>query len=179
MKASSKIGSIILSLCEAVIGVLLLVNPVGFTTGIIVFLGVVLLILGIASVVQYFRAEPEEAAIKQGLTRGCLEILAGLFCVTESGWFIATFPLLTILYGIGMLVTGITKVQWTVDKIRLKIKKWIWTAISAVLTILCAVVILYNPFSSAAVLWMFIAIILIIEAVIDIIAAIFAKEDVL
>lgn len=176
MKPLSRAGSIILSLCEAVIGILLLVEPVGFTTGIIIFLGVVLLILGITSIVQYFRTAPELAAAKQGLTQGCIEILAGLFCVLKSGWFIVTFPLLTILYGVGTLVTGIAKVQWTVDKIRLKMKKWIWTALGAILTIACAVIILCNPFSSTTVLWIFIAVILIVEAVIDIIAAIFTKD---
>ena len=103
MKPSSRISNILLSLCEAVIGVLLLVNPVGFTTGIIIFLGAVLIILGLISVIQYFRTSPEIAAVKQGLTRGCLEILAGLFFILKHGWFIATFPILTILYGIGTL----------------------------------------------------------------------------
>lgn len=178
MKPSSRISSILLSLCEAVIGVLLLVNPVGFTTGIIIFLGAVLIVLGLISVVQYFRTSPEIAAVRQGLTRGCLEILVGLFCILKNDWFITVFPILTILYGIGTLIAGIAKVQWTIDKIRLKMRRWFWTAISAVLTIACAVIILLNPFSSTAVLWIFIAVILIMEAVIDIIAAIFTKGEV-
>lgn len=177
MKSSSKISSILLSLCEAIIGVLLLVNPVGFTVGILIFLGIVFVILGITSVVQYFRTPAEIAAAKQGLTRGCLEILAGLFCILNNGWFITVFPILTVLYGIGTLVAGIAKVQWTIDKIRLKLKRWFWTAISAIVTIACAVVILCNPFSSTAVLWIFIAVILIVEAVIDIISAIFTKSE--
>ncbi|MGM9650465.1 MAG: DUF308 domain-containing protein [Faecousia sp.] len=81
MKASSKASTIILSLCEVIIGVLLLVDPVGFTTGIIVFLGIVLLILGITNIVQYFRTPPEIAVVKRSLSRGCLEILLGFFCV--------------------------------------------------------------------------------------------------
>ncbi|MGN1002337.1 MAG: HdeD family acid-resistance protein [Oscillospiraceae bacterium] len=177
MKTSSKVSSIVLSLCEAIIGVLLLVNPVGFTSGIIIFLGIVLLILGITNIVQYFRAIPEAAAVKQSLARGIIEILAGLFCVFKSGWFIAAFPLLSLLYGIGILVAGVTKIQWTVDKIRLKQKKWVWTAISAVLTIVCAVIILCNPFSGTAILWIFIAVSLIVEAVLDLIAAIFIRGE--
>lgn len=175
MKNSSKLSAILLALCEGIIGILLLVNPVRFTTGIIIFLGVVLLIMGITAVVQYFRTNAVEAALKQGLTRGCLEIIAGLFCILNSGWFIATFPLLTILYGIGILITGVSKVQRSVDMIRLKMRKWFWMALSAVVTILCAVVILCNPFSSTTVLWMFIAIMLIVEAIFDVIATIFAK----
>lgn len=177
MKTLSKVSSIILSLCEVAIGILLLVNPVGFTTGIIVSMGIILLIFGIINVVQYFRENPEAAALKQELTRGCIEILAGLFCIIKSGWFLAAFPVLTALYGIGILIAGISKVQWTVDMIRLKTKKWFWMAISAVLTIVCAVIILCNPFSSAAVMWIFIAVTLIVEAIIDIIATLFAKEE--
>lgn len=176
MKTSSKVSSIILSVCEAIIGILLLINPVGFTTGIIIFLGIVLLIMGIANIVQYFRTAPEAAAGEQGLTLGCIKTLGGLFCILRSGWFIATFTILTILYGIGTLIAGIAKIQWTVDKIRLKMKKWFWTVIGATLTIVCAVIILCNPFSSTAALWMFIAITLIVEAVVDIVAAIFVKE---
>ncbi|MGN1419375.1 MAG: HdeD family acid-resistance protein [Acutalibacteraceae bacterium] len=176
MSVSFKFGSILLSLCEIIVGILLLINPVGFTTGIIIFLGIVILILGIVNVVQYFREIPEEAVLKQSLTIGCIEILAGLFCIFKSGWFIATFPILTILYGIGILITGIAKVQWTVDKIRLKIKKWYWSAISAVLTIAFAAVILCNPFSSTTVLWGFIGVILIVEAVVDIVALIFTRR---
>ena len=94
----------------------------------------------------------------------------------NSHWFIAAFPLLTVLYGIGTLVTGIAKVQWMTNRIRLKAKRWFLMGLSAALTIVCAVIILYNPFSSTAVLWTFIAITLIVEAVVDVIATIFAKE---
>lgn len=176
MKSSSKVCSILLSLCEAVVGILLLVDPVGFTKGILIFLGIALLLLGISNIVQYFREIPQVAAAKQGLARGCMEVLAGLFCVMKSGWFLNAFPLLTVLYGIGTLATGITKLQWTVDKLRLKVKKWVWTGLSAVLTIVCAVIILCNPFSSSTVLWIFIAVSLIVEAVVDILAVIFTKE---
>lgn len=38
----------------------------------------------------------------------------------QYNWFIATFPLLTILYGILILLTGFFKVQWAMDMIRMK-----------------------------------------------------------
>ena len=172
----SKIGSVILSLCEIVVGILLLLNPAAFTKGIIIALGIILLLAGIVSIICYFKSEPEEAAIEQGLARGLVEVLAGLFCIFNSGWFIVTFPLLTVVYGIAVLLTGITKIQWMVDMLRMKMKKWGWMAFSAVLTIICAVIILCNPFSSTAVLWMFVAITLIVEAIVDLVAAIFSRE---
>lgn len=177
MKTSSKVSSIVMSLCEVIVGILLLVNPVGFTVGILTFLGITLVVIGFAGVVQYFRDTPEKAAVEQSLTRGFVEILIGLFLIVKNEWFIATFPLLTIIYGVGTLVLGIAKIQWTVDMIRLKVKKWFWEAISAVLTVLFAVIILCNPFSSTSVLWTFVAVTLIIEAVVDVIVVIFARKD--
>ena len=43
------LSSVAMSLAEIIIGILLLVNPVGFTSGIIVTFGVVLMITGIGT----------------------------------------------------------------------------------------------------------------------------------
>lgn len=172
---SIRMSSIILSLCEIVIGILLLVDPEGFTSGIITCLGIVLLLGGVVSVVQYFRSDAAAAAMEHGLTKGVIEIIVGAFCVVKSGWFIATFPVFTVVYGVVTLVLGIEKVQWTADMLRLKMKKWGLMAVNAVITLICAVIILSNPFSTTVVLWTFVAVSLIVEAVVDIIAAIFAK----
>lgn len=117
-----------------------------------------------------------EAILKKSLASGILEILLGGWLVLKSGWFIALFPLLTTLYGIIVLVDGVMKVQWSADALRLKKGHWGWMALSAAITIICAFVILAHPFSSTAALWLFIGITLIVEAVIDIIAAVFRKQ---
>lgn len=170
---TSKWGGVVLSLCEIIVGILLLIDPVGFTTGIITCIGLVVAVLGVISIIGYFRSAPGEAALSQSLTRGLLEVIFGLFCVFKSEWFLATFPVLAVLYGVGTLVIGVAKVQLMMDMLRTKQKGWYWTAISAVVSILCAVVILCNPFTTTAVLWTFVAITLIVEAVVDVVVTIF------
>ncbi len=171
------LGSVAMSLAEIVIGILLLVNPVGFTSGIIVTFGVVLMITGIGTTIKYFRTEPEEAAVSQILVKGLLAILGGVFCAFNSHWFIATFPVLTLVYGAVILITGITKIQWTVDIIRMKRSKWFWMAISAAISIVCGITVIANPFSTTAVLWMFIGISLIVDAVFDMIGGICGNRE--
>ena len=171
------LSSMAMSVVELVIGILLLVNPIGFTSGIIIAFGIVLMIMGISTTIKYFRTEPEEAAVSQILVKGLLMLLAGAFCAFNSHWFIATFPVLTLVYGVVILITGITKVQWTIDIIRMKRSKWFWAAISAAISILCGIVIITSPFSTTAVLWMFIGISLIVEAVFDMIGSIFGNRE--
>ncbi len=168
MQKLKEIGmGLVVSLCELVVGLLLLVNPVSFTAAIITVLGAVLTALGIVNIVAYFRNPPQAAAFERRLSKGILEIAGGLFCVVNPGWFIAAFPVLTILYGIGTLVSGVVKIEFTMDMIRMKTGKWGWCLASAVITLICAAVILMNPFTSTAVLWYFVAVSLIVEAIVD------------
>lgn len=161
-------NGIILSLFEIAVGVLLLINPIGFTTGIIMAAGAVLSVVGIISGIKYFRAEITEAVAGQYLTKGLVALLAGIFCLTRAQWFIEIFPALTIVYGIAVLVAGLGKVQLTVDMLRRRNNKWFLALISTAISLACAAIILKNPFASTTVLWMFIGITLIGQAILDI-----------
>lgn len=163
------LNGIAICLFELIVGVLLLINPIGFTSGIVMFAGVVMMIHGLIEIVKYFKTNAKEAARGQSLVKGLIAILAGSFCTFKTEWFIVTFPVLTIIYGIVTLLTGIGKIQLTVDMLRQKNKKWFWAAINAVLSIVCAIVIMNSPFSSTAVLWIFTGVSLIIEGIFDII----------
>ncbi len=160
---------ILLSLFEIALGILLLIDPIGFTTGIIIAAGILLLLFGVVEVIKYFRSEPVKAASEQYLTKGLCALGAGIFCVVKTEWFTVAFPAMTFLYGIVVLVTGLSKLQLTVDMLRVKSKKWFLALVSAVISLACAVVILLNPFSSTAVLWMVAGITLIVESLIDVV----------
>ena len=85
--------------------------------------------------------------------------------------------MLTLVYGVVILITGIAKLQCTVDIIRMKRSKWFWMAISAAISVFCGIIVITNPFSTTAVLWMFIGISLIVDAVLDMIGSIFVNRD--
>lgn len=170
MKSLKQNGNIlIMCLIEAVVGILLLVDPLRFTAGIIIAAGIVLMLCGLVNVIRYFRCAPEEAALGQLLAKGLVFLLAGACGTFKSQWFIVTFPVIAVLYGVAVLLIGIGKLQTAVDMLRLKNKKWWWRAISAAVSLICAVVIILNPFTSSVVLWQFTGISLLVEAVFDII----------
>lgn len=178
MKALKQNGNtIVMFLIETVVGILLLVDPLKFTSGIIIISGIALMICGLVSAIQYFRSAPQEAAVGQLLAKGIIFLLAGAFCTFDSEWFIVTFPIIAILYGIGILLMGIGKLQTSVDLLRLKNKKWWWSAISAAISVLCALVIILNPFTTTVVLWQFTGISLLVEAVFDIITLVVSRKN--
>ena len=170
-------SSIGMSLVELIVGILLLINPVGFTSGIIITLGVALMLTGVVTAIRYFCVDAVEASTHQLLVKGLISLLAGAFCAFYPQWFFVTFPILTLVYGIAILIAGLTKLQWMIDMIRMKRSRWFFVAISAAASILCGIVIIRNPFASTAAVWMFIGISLIVEAILDTIGSIFGDRD--
>jgi len=178
MKALKEhLSPIVFALFELVVGILLMINPVSFTVGIITVAGIAMIFYGIISIIKYFRADVKAASVGQTLAQGLGLILMGAFCTLKSEWFIATFPMLTVIYGVTTLFGGLSKIQMTVDMFRQKNKKWFWGAISAVLSIICAIIILDSPFASTAVLWMFTGISLIVEGVFDFVTVIVSGKE--
>ncbi len=170
-------GNIIMSLGEILIGILLLIKPIGFTKGIIIIVGSILIILGIINIIKYFTSDIFQSIKEQSLSTGLIFVTIGLFCVLRTNWFIITFPVLTILYGIMIFIMGLKKVQWSIDLVRLKRKHWFIVGLSAVTSIMFAIIIMNNPFSTTAILWQFTGIILIIESILDVIALVFETKN--
>ena len=141
-----KSGSIMICILEIVVGVLLLIDPVGFTSGIIIGAGVLMCLGGVLSVVRYFMLKPEIAAQKQLLFKGVTALLAGAACITKYGWFLTAFPLLTVIYAIAMLILAAAKLQKMADLRRLGMERWYMPGVSAALAAVLAAVWLKVPF---------------------------------
>ncbi len=165
-----KAGGILTCIIEIVVGVLLLINPVGFTSGIIIGAGVLMGLGGVASIVRYFMLKPEIAAQKQLLFKGILALMAGAACITKYDWFLSAFPLLTVLYAIAMLILAAAKLQKMADLRRLGAPRWYLPGIAAALAAVLAAIIIINPFGAVAAVWTFVAVSLIAEAIVEIIS---------
>lgn len=164
-----KTGSVMTCIIEIAVGALLLINPVGFTSGIIIGAGVLLCLGGAVSIARYFLTKPEIAAQGQLLFKGLLCLMGGAACITQYEWFLSAFPLLTVLYAIAMLILAAAKLQRMADMRRMGVSRWYMPGVAAALAAVLAVVILWNPFGAAAAVWRFAAISLIAEAVVEII----------
>ncbi len=171
-----RFNRLIMSLGQVLVGVLLVINPESFTMAIIRIIGILLCVVGLISAIGYFRTKPEEAQQTQGLVKALCAFAGGLFFLLRSEWFLVTFPLLTIAFGLVILFTGIVRIQWAVDMLRMKNKRWYLAFIGAVLALVFAGFILCNPFKTTEILWKFIAVTMIINAVIDLVALIFIRE---
>lgn len=164
-KIRKSLGKLIVCAAEAAVGVILLIDPEGFTKVVLIAAGILLCVLGALAGISYFRMEPEDAALSQELVRGLTFLAAGVFLIYKAEWVVYHLMPITIIYGVAALLAGIVKLQWTVDMARLKTGMWQSSAIASALSIILAVVVLTNPFSVRKTLWVFAGVTLIVTAV--------------
>ena len=166
----ANLPAFILFLLEAAVGVLLLVNPIGFTSAIIRAIGIGMAVGGAIWSIKYFRTPVREAAASGMLFFGIVSMLLGLFLITRTEWLITTLTILVAIYAVMILVLGLLKLQWTVDLIRMKRDKWGVSGISALIAVIFGILILVNPFKSTEIIWKLAGAALLAQSVFDIIS---------
>lgn len=167
--------SIISSLLLFVFGLVLAVNAEGFIKSITVAIGIVLLLIGVFPVIDYFRYRKEGLGASVGLISGIFSIVCGLMLLINEDLLMILIP---VFIGVWMIINGINKIQVSFEIKDLGEKSWIITFIYSILIIVLGGYFIVNPISGATTVTSFIGIILCIYAVLDIIDCIIIKVKV-
>lgn len=169
-----KLSGIGLAVIEIIVGVLILIDPTGLTKAIITVAGIVLILMGAVLLINYFRSDPVGGVLGQGMTTGLMEVAIGVFCLIKTGWIVGVFD--TVI-GLAILISGVSKLGMAIDFLRLKDSSWKPALINAAVTLVCAFIIV--SVSASDMLWIFIGIVLIVQAVLDIVTTFFPgkKKD--
>lgn len=173
---SNSFRNIVGGIVQLVIGILLLCKPDAFTKGIIIAVGFFLILYAIRNIVGFFKVDALDAYKQRYISKCLLSFIAGLFCIFKAEWFLLTFPILTLLYGIAILVYGIHKIEFTVAMKRLGNKVWLWVGINSLISVICSLIIITDPFGTSRALWMFAGIYLIVQAVLDIVVSVIVEK---
>lgn len=167
--------SIISSLLLFLFGLVLAVNAEGFIKSITVAIGVVLLLIGVFPVIDYFRYRKDGLGASIGLISGIFSIVCGLMLLINEDLLMILIP---VFIGVWMIINGINKIQVSFEIKDLGEKSWIITFIYSILIIVLGGYFIVNPISGATTVTSFIGIILCIYAVLDIIDCVIIKVKV-
>ena len=167
--------SIISSVLLFLFGLVLAVNAEGFIKSITVANGVVLLLIGVFPVIDYFRYRKEGLGASVGLISGIFSIVCGLMLLINEDLLMILIP---VFIGVWMIINGINKIQVSFEIKDLGEKSWIITFIYSILIIVLGGYFIVNPISGATTVTSFIGIILCIYAVLDIIDCVIIKVKV-
>lgn len=170
---------LLLIILEVVVGIFLFRDPEGFTRAVIILVGIGFLLAGVVFLVRYLRGRKNGNAGSGTLVGAIVSLILGVICVFASGAIITLIAAFAILYGIILILGGIAKIQSFAGmrSVGLKGPGTVLLLISAIVMLVFGVILLFRPVDTIAVLLQVAGILLIIEAVIDLISLIFFIKD--
>ena len=158
--------SLLLALAELALGLLLLINPVGLTSVVIIFLGIVLILLGAYHVYRYIRLPRPDAAKTWFLSSGSGLLAVGIAAVANQHWLVTLLGTLTTLYAVLALASAFMKLQIAVDALRGSRPFWYLMAVSCLFSIIMAALLFLQLFTEGSV-WIVTGVVLVLLALLD------------
>lgn len=155
---------ILLAVIFIALGIVLILWPGATMKTICYLLAAMLLALGVASLINYLRKDISGIIYHYDLVVGLCAILGGILVIVKVDKLTDLIPAV-----LGFLVTmsGILKMQNSVDMLRLGHGTWHVAFAMAIVNIVAGIVLLMNPFEAAQILIMCIGIALVYSGITD------------
>lgn len=170
---------IFLIILEIVVGIFLLVNPDTFTRVVIIIFGIVMLLVGLSALIRYLRGRKSGAASPLTLIGAIIGLILGAICLFASGVIIGLISIIAIVYGIILIIAGCFKIQSFFDARRAGFSNsgTVLLLVSGIIMIVFGIILVFHPFGTIEVLLQIGGIVLIAEAVIDLVTLILAIKN--
>lgn len=166
--------SLLSSLFLLLLGLLLFFKSSATLMGISYLVGGVLIAVGIIAIINFLRNSTKDIFVELNIVYGIVSIVAGLFLITVPEFIGSIIP---IVVGIAIIISSSFKVRQALILKNFG-SKYFWpTLIMAIICLICGIVILFNPFTSAVVVTKIIGLFMIIYAILDIINSYILKKS--
>lgn len=155
---------ILLAVIFIALGIVLILWPGATMKTICYLLAAMLLALGVASLINYLRKDISGIIYRYDLVVGLCAILGGILVIVKVDKLTDLIPAV-----LGFLVTmsGIMKMQNSVDMLRLGHGTWHVAFAMSIINIVAGIVLLMNPFEAAQILIMCLGIALVYSGITD------------
>lgn len=157
------------SIALAILGILLFFYSELTIVSISYLIGGVLIGIGVISLIKFIAGMNKDKKNEMDVVYGIITIVLGIIVITNPKAIASIIP---FILGILMVISSSTKILYSFDLKKNASNLWVSTLIVGVLTLVCGVLLIFNPFAGADFFVKAIGIILFIYAVLDIISGI-------
>jgi uncharacterized membrane protein HdeD (DUF308 family) len=166
-------SSLLTSTILIILGILLLFASEATITIVVYVIGALVIAIGATGLIRFFTNNIYKSSLD--LAYGIVSIVLGVIIIKNPNAVASIFP---IILGIAIIISSATKMQYAFQLKDNKNDLWKKTMVISILSTICGIVLLFNPFKSAVALTMIVGIFIIVYGVLDIISTIMIKKDV-
>ncbi len=162
IKERSVFGNIAVGILYAVLGAVIILHPTFTAVSLFRILGIFILIHGIFKITAYIARDPYSLLHRFDLALGIFSITTGFIFIVNP---MQTLSWLSFIVGVFVLLNGLVTLQTSCDGFRFGLRYWYLSFISALLTVLFALFLMFAPTRSANLVTTLIGISLILSGI--------------
>lgn len=160
------------SLVFLIFGLLLIFQTQNVISTVSVIIGILLLVIGIYPIINYFKSRQLGFFSSAGLLYGIFSVVAGIVIIVNKNILATIIP---VLSGVWMIINSVNKIQIAMELRDKKINSWIISFIFAIIILIGGTLLIINPFRGAVILSKTVGIFIVIYALLDISDSVFIK----
>lgn len=168
-------SSIITSALLAILGILLIIASEETIIAISYIVGGTLVLLGAIGIIDYLRKLKTELKSELDLLYATGTIILGILIILHPKAIASIIP--TVL-GIIIIINSSTKLNYAFQLKNQDNDLWKSTLIVSLLTTICGLVLMFNPFAAATLITRIVGIIILLYAILDIISSITIRKNI-
>lgn len=157
------VTSILTSIIFAILGIIMIANPVETIEIVAAILGITIIVIGAEKIISYFVLKGNQDFFNYELIYGIIAILFGILIMAYSSTFAA---IVRIVIGIWIAYTGLMKINISLKLKSAGIKSWAVVLTVSTISLLAGILVMFSNTSSIVVIT---AVVMIVYAITDII----------
>lgn len=157
-----------------VLGLLLFFKSSVTLMGISYIFGGLIIAIGVLAIVRFISNNHSDISNQLNIIYGIICIISGIFFIEKPEIIGSIIP---VVMGIGIIISSSLKIQQSFNLKSLNSSYFFWSFVTALLSLICGIVLLFNPFKGAVIITKVIGIFLVMYAILDICNTIVLKKS--
>ena len=168
-------SSLVTSIVLMILGVLLILQSEVTIITISYIIGTLLIALGAIAIIKFVKNVNSITREDLDIVYGTVTIILGVIVIYNPEAIASIIP---IIIGIGIVISSATKLQYAIELKENLSSQWKTTMMISIISAICGVILICNPFKGAVVIMQIIGGFIIVYSILDIISTITIKKNV-
>lgn len=168
-------SSLITSLFLIALGLLLIFQSDAVIYSISYIIGGILIAIGVLAIIKFIQNTNNEQKAELDIVYGIVSVILGIIVIKNPQAIASIIP---AILGISIVISSATKLQYAFELKANGNNLWKVTMVISIISTLCGIVLLFNPFKALSSFTKVVGIFIVIYAVLDMISTFTIKRNV-
>ena len=160
-------SSILSSIALAILGVFLFIKSELTIVSIAYIIGAILVGIGLVSILKYIASLNKNVKNELDIIYGTVTVILGIIVISNPKAIASIIP---FVIGVIIILSSATKLAYGFELRKTNSDLWIGTVVISLITMLCGILLIFNPFAGAKFILKVVGILIFVYALLDIIS---------